>query len=145
MTGRRLLIALVVLLLSDTASTAAACALDQVPSMSMNGQLAVPNTHPAQTAGDLRHWAPFVFRGHPAPGQAVKLSENRHEVARSLTRQAMQRAPQWQLGDGTVAFGWSVTHRYITPGIRRVTVRAYDPGSRKWYPFDEATITILKK
>jgi hypothetical protein len=119
-----------------------ACALDQVPSMSMNGHLAVLNKKPPRTRAELIKWAYFIFRTHPRVGQLLHFAENRREVARSLTKQAMEHAAKWVFDDGTDAYGWVVSHTYRKRGIFRITVLAYDQGTHRWYPFDQATLIV---
>lgn len=134
--------AAVLLLAVCTASAAWACALDQVPSISMNGRLAVANQQPAETSAALARWAPFVFPARPGVRQVVRFGENRREVARSLTSQAMSHPAEWRFGDGAQAYGWTVRHAYHKPGTFRITVLAYDRTSRRWYSFDEVMVLV---
>jgi hypothetical protein len=138
---KRSLIAAALALLAST-SVARACALDQVPSMSLNGELAIVNGHAPTTAQELARWAPFVFRVRHRVGKRLWLAENRREVGRSLTVQAMSHAALWRFGDGQSALGWRVSHMYRKPATYRITVLAYDRGTRKWYEFDAATVVI---
>lgn len=140
---RATLIALV--LVTTTAEVARACALDQVPSISLDGRLAVANKQAPQTGAQLARWAPFVFLMRPRAGQTVHLAENRKEVAQSLTSQALAHAALWRFGDGRSTPGWKVSHVYRKAGSYRITVLAYDRGSHRWYPFDEATVVVEQR
>lgn len=124
---------------------AQACALDQVPSISLDGHLAVINKQVPRTPLQLAHWAPFVFRAHPRVGQMVRFAENRREVARSLTKPALHHRILWRLGDGRSAFGWHISHAYQRSGRYRVTVLAYDQRSHRWYQFDKAIAVVRER
>jgi hypothetical protein len=121
---------------------ASACALDQRPSVFADGQLAHRNTQVPTTATQLAAWAPFVFPHTYQAGHAVTFTEDRREVARSLVAAAMRRPWRWQFGDGQVGYGWTVHHTYARAGSWRITVDAYDPGTARWYTFDQALIAI---
>jgi hypothetical protein len=119
-----------------------ACALDNVPSISMNGHLAVLNH---KVPHNLKLYAPFLFKQHVTAGNRVHLSENRSEVAKSLTAATMKHEPRWWFGDGSKPrFGWSVQHTYTRHGIHRVTVQAYYAKGKRWYNFDDSLVTVTK-
>ena len=121
---------------------ARACALDSQPSAYADGQRDRVNPQVPTTSAQLTSWAPFVFaRSHPVR-RAIVLTEDRREVARTLTAAAMRRPWRWEFGDGQVAYGWTVRHAYAHPGHWRISVAAYDPGTRQWYNFDQVMITI---
>lgn len=123
---------------------AGACALDQKPSVSVDGRLARLNGHIPTSSAQLATWTYFVFdRSYPAR-HPVTLTENRREVANTLTAAAMRRPWQWQFGDGHTAYGWTVRHSYAHTGKWRISVAAYDPGTKKWYSFDQVTITVRR-
>lgn len=125
--------------------TAQACTLDNVPSVSLNGHLATFNKTVAQTSAQLRVWAPFVFRVRPASGKRLTFNENRKEVAKSLTKQAMAHPALWRFGDGSSSRGWRVSHVYKRSATYRITVLAYDRTTGKWYPFDQVTLHVRKR
>jgi hypothetical protein len=123
-------------------AVARACSLDSQPSAYADGQRDRLNTQVPTTSAQLAGWAPFVFgRSYPVR-RAIVLTEDRREVARSLTAAAMRRPWRWRFGDGQVAYGWTVRHAYAHPGHWRIAVDAYDPGTRQWYNFDQAVITV---
>lgn len=122
--------------------TAHACTLDQKPSIFADGRLARINTHPPTTQQAFATWTYFYVPGSFAAGKAIALSEDRRDVARTLTAEAMRQPWGWQFGDGRVAYGWSVRHAYARAGRWRVRVFAWDPAGRRWDMFDQATITI---
>jgi hypothetical protein len=121
---------------------ALACSLDNVPSISANGHLARLNLQPPTTQAELAIWAPFVFTQPYRTNARVIFSENRAEVARSLVPGAMLRPWLWDFGDGNHTTGWTVHHAYTRPGTWHITVDAYFPGTKKWYLFDQAEVTI---
>ena len=65
-------------------SLAAACARDGVPSVSLDGHLAVVNRSAGRVV--LTTWSPFVFTRPARHGHVVTLAENNREVARTLPR-----------------------------------------------------------
>ena len=122
-----------------------ACSLDSQPSAYADGQRDRVNMQVPTSSAQLAGWAPFVFaRGFPVR-HAIELAEDRREVARTLTAAAMRRPWRWEFGDGQVAYGWTVRHAYAHPGHWRVSVDAYDPGTRRWYNFDQVLITVMAR
>ncbi len=121
---------------------AAACDIDQQPTALANGRLDALNQEYPITAGDLASYALFVFRGHFHARQAVTFSEDRRRLAKVLQPTAMQRPWRWHFGDGHISYGWTVRHAYAHAGKWRVDVDAYDPGTRRWYPLDQITLTV---
>lgn len=119
-----------------------ACSLDSKPSVSANGVLARVNTQVPLTDAEVASWTPFVFARPLTPRRIVALAEDRREVANSLTAAAMRRPWLWDFGDKHSAQGWTVRHSYGGQGRYRITVSAYDPGTRRWYQFDQVTITV---
>ena len=131
------------LIVGGGAALVQACALDNVPSMSMNGKLA---SHNKKMPHNLRLYAPFYFKVKPEAMARDRFSENKKEVAKSLTAAAMKRAPQWYFGDGSkAAYGWSVRHVYKRKGRYKLTVRAYYARDHQWFAFDESDVTIRAK
>ena len=123
-------------------AVARACALDSRPSAYADGQRDRVNTQVPTSSAQRAGWAPFMFaRSYPVR-RAIVLTEDRREVARTLTAAAMRRPWRWAFGDGQVAYGWTVRHDYAHPGHWRISVDAYDPGTRQWYNFDQIVITI---
>jgi hypothetical protein len=126
-----------------TGTAASACGLDGVPSLVTEGQLDRVNTLPPLTAAELAVWTKFVVTRLYQAGQRLTLTEERTEVAASLTSVAMRRPWRWRFGDGTTLYGWTVKHAFAKPGKWRIQVDAYYPVDGKWYPFDSATISIV--
>lgn len=146
---RRLLVPFLVALLATRAVTASAiparaCALDQRPSLSTNGRLVVLNKQVARTQAELAIWSFFVAPGAYRTGQVVTMTENRKEVATTLMASALLQPWGWTFGDGSFSQGWTVRHAYAHPGHWKIGVYDYNPESRRWDLFDQATITIKR-
>ncbi len=122
-------------------SVVQACALDNVPSMSMNGKLAARNN---KMPGNLSIYAAFYFKRPIKAGHKVTMAENRRECARSLVASAMRHAARWRFGDGTTAYGWNVHHTYRAKGTYRITVSAYYAKGHEWYRFDEVDVVVRR-
>lgn len=121
---------------------ARACSLDSRPSVYADGRLALVNKRAPTTRSQLAVWTPFIFDRTYATHQTVTFTENRREVARSLTAAAMRRPWRWRFGDGHTAYGWTVRHAYARPGHWRIHVDAYLARTHQWYSFDQVTVTI---
>ena len=122
-------------------SFAAACARDGVPSVSLDGHLAVVNRSAGRVV--LTTWSPFVFARPARHGHVVTLAENNREVARALPRDVFTHPWRWDFGDHTrPAYGTRVHHIYRTPGTYRIAVLAYYPVYAAWQPFDDVTIHV---
>lgn len=117
--------------------------LDQQPSISADGVLATINGRPPASAAALASWAAFVFGGDYPRGEAIALTEDRRQIALVLTAAAMRRPWRWTFVNGAMADGWSVRHAYIRAGRWRIGGVAYDPGSGRWYTFDQAELTVV--
>lgn len=131
-------------LLGGPLSRAAACSLDQKPSVLADGHLALINDETPTTQAQLATWAFFAFDHSYGVRQAIVLSEDRREVAKTLTAAAMRRPWRWRFGDGQTAYGWTVRHAYAHPGQKRIEVDAYDPSTKRWYNFDQVLISIQR-
>jgi PKD domain-containing protein len=131
-----------VLALAAEAAQARACSLDSKPSVSANGVLARLNTQVPITDAAVADWTPFVFARPVSVRHTVTFAESRDDVAKSLTAAAMRRPWLWDFGDRQSAHGWAVRHSYRAQGRYRITVSAYDPGTKRWYQFDQVTITV---
>src|SRR5581483_4789359 len=77
--------------LGGPAARAAACSLDQKPSVLADGHLAVINNESPTTQAQLATWAFFTFDQSYRVRQSIVLTENRREVAQTLTAAAMRR------------------------------------------------------
>ena len=122
-------------------SLAAACAKDGVPSVSLDGRLAVVNRSATRVV--LTTWSPFVFARPARRGHVVTLAENNREVARALPRDVFTHPWRWDFGDHTrPAYGTRVHHIYRKPGTYRITVLAYYSVYGAWQPFDDVTIRV---
>ncbi|HWE60496.1 MAG TPA: PKD domain-containing protein, partial [Chloroflexota bacterium] len=122
---------------------AAACGLDNVPSLFADGQLDRFNNQPPITAAQLASWAPFILPRRYRTGHAIVFTENRREVAKSLVPAAMRRPWRWHFGDGNMTYGWTVHHAYARPGTWLVVVDAYDSSTGQWYYFDKVNVTVI--
>ena len=122
-------------------SIASACAKDGIPSVSVNGHLAVRNTPPGRLVP--ASWTYFVFKQAARHGQAVTLAENNREIARALPRAYFSHPWRWAFGDKSrPAEGSRVRHVYRKPGTYRIVVSGYYPGYHAWLPFDDVTIHV---
>jgi len=120
--------------------TATACAIDNSASLHAD-------TVPAMLTTSLPHgpgpWAPFTITQAIASEAPVQFTEAQADLARTLPA-AMRRAPyRWAFGDGTVALGHDVTHRYAHPGRYIVPVCGYDRRARGWFTFDQALVHVV--
>ncbi len=141
--------ALLAMTVAGAGSIARACTIDQRPSASADGALAHVNQQQPTTAAQLAVWAPFVFPHSYAPRRTVTLTEDRRQIASALVPSALRRPWRWSLTDGTsraayntVVYGWTIRHAFAHPGQWRVEVDAYDPGTRRWYPFDQVAVMV---
>ncbi len=142
-------IALLAISVAGGTSVARACTVDQRPSASADGVLARMNPQQPATTAQLAVWAPFVFPRVYAPRHTVALTEDRRQIARALVPAALRRPWRWGITDGTsraayntVSYGWTIRHAFAHAGQWRVEVDAYDPGTRRWYPFDQVAVTV---
>ena len=103
----------VTILVALLPSLAAACARDGVPSVSLDGHLAVVNRSAGRVV--LTTWSPFVFTRPARHGHVVTLAENNREVARALPRDVFTHPWRWDFGDHTrpphLPQAWHLPHR----------------------------------
>ena len=125
------------------AQTATACTIDGKATAFANGARAV-KTSTKLTLSTANTYAPFSFPGHYARGAAIRLGEDQAALRKALVPDAMKHAWLWQFGDGTHQSGWRVTHRYTRPGTYRISVEAYWPTLRHYYPFDTIRIVVAR-
>lgn len=120
---------------------AVACARDGIPSVSLNGRLAVLNRTAHQVV--LTTWSPFYFARPVRHGQSITLAENNREVARALPHEVFSHPWRWDFGDHSrPAYGTRVRHTYGKAGTYRIAVLAYYPVYTAWQPFDYVTIHV---
>jgi hypothetical protein len=118
-----------------------ACAIDQRPSLSVDGRLARINTLTPSGSQALATWSFFVLPGTLPAGRQLAMAEDRREVARTLTAEAMRQPCAWTFGDGRVGYGWRTRHAYAHAGVWRIGVYVWDPAGGRWDLIDQATIT----
>jgi hypothetical protein len=118
----------------------AACSIDGIPSLAMNGKLVTINYGQA-TKDNFAYWAAFSLGSAPA-GMQVRLAEDLPKVRQALSAEAMRTPFSWSFGDGDAARGASVLHTYSQPGWYKVDVRYYLPEKRQWLIFDSAQVRI---
>ena len=140
--GGAALTLLVACCVASSPASARACALDQRPSMFADGRLPRINKVVPATAAQLASWTFFVFAGSYPARHAIVFRENRRDVARTLSAEAMRQPWGWQFGDGQVAYGRTVRHAYAHAGHWPIKVYVWDPESGRWDLFDQATITV---
>jgi hypothetical protein len=131
------------LLWLSSAGAAAACSLDGIASLSVNGTVATLTSDTA-TAATISFWAPFSLLA-AAPGDRLRLSENMANVSRSIPREAAALPFAWSFGDGTSLVGRQAEHRYRQPGRFKITVRYYWPADHQWVVFDSAEQRIVPR
>jgi hypothetical protein len=128
------------LALALTPGLAAACMLDNTPSLWANGVRATLTT---TLAKDLAHWSPFTVLKAFASGAPVQLTERRADLVRTLSSAELAASFRWEFGDGAVALGHTVTHRYARPGTYRVLISSTAGPGRGWFVFDTALLHIV--
>jgi len=127
-------------LVSGLPRAATACALDYRASLYADG---VPALLTASGPHGRGPWAPFTIAQAIAAATPVRFTEAQADLARTLPP-VMRRAPYcWAFGDGTIAVGHSVTHRYARRGMYIVTVSGFDPVARGWVAFDQAVAHVV--
>ena len=132
--------ALLVLLLALGPVSAQACMLNNSASLYADGVQASPTASNASGSGP---WAPFSIGKAFATTDAVRLSEARSDLARSLTTATLAAPFRWVFGDGTTALGHVATHRYARPGVYHLMVYGLDTPTQHWFEFDSALLRIV--
>lgn len=128
------------LLLALVPHPAAACVIDNTASLSVDGVRAQLTM---ATPTDLNHYAPFTFTKAFASGHPLRIAENSTELARTLPPTERAAPYRWVFGDGAVAIGHVVTHRYAHPGLYLVEVEGVDGQPRRWLMFDKALLHVV--
>jgi hypothetical protein len=124
-----------------TISSAVACTLDGIASLSVNGATA-GLTSGRPTRANAGYWAPFTLVAEGA-GSSLQFSEDLQKVAQSLPPSILALPFRWDFGDGAVASGHTVQHTYARPGWYKITV-SYDWQARhQWVVFDSAEQQIV--
>jgi len=122
-----------------TPTLARACTLDNVASVSANGERATLSTNQPSPG---KPWAPFRFAQVYATGAPVTLGEARSDLLRSLPAAMLTVPFRWQLGDGHTVRGMSVTHRWTQTGSYLIQVYAYAASRAKWLLFDSVMVQV---
>jgi hypothetical protein len=132
---------LALILFFATLSSAVACTLDGIASLSVNGTVAgLTSGQPTRaTAG---YWAPFTLLAQGS-GSTLRFSEDLHKVGQSLPPAMLATPFHWDFGDGATASGYTVHHTYAHPGWYKITVRYDWPARRQWIVFDSAEQQIV--
>jgi hypothetical protein len=95
---------------------------------------------------DLTRWAPFTVDEAFASMAPVRLKEDPADLARSLPAATTAAPYRWAFGDGSIALGHSVVHRYRHPGIYKITIwgrYSLTAGAWHWLPFDSVLLRIV--
>jgi len=130
------------LLLTLAPSVAAACAIDSTASLSANGVRATLTSTSLSNASAAT-WAPFTVGQAFATGAPIVVDESQAELARTLTPDEVAAPYRWSFGDGGVAWGHAVTHRYARPGSYRVIVYTSAARSKTSLLFDSVLLHIV--
>jgi hypothetical protein len=118
-----------------------ACTLDGIASLSVDGVTA-SLTSGRPTQATLASWAPFTLLTQGS-GDPLHLAEDLGKVRQSLPAAALRLPFRWTFGDGAVAYGYAVTHRYARPGRYTITVSYEWPAQGRWVVFDTAEQPIV--
>ncbi|HVC82908.1 MAG TPA: hypothetical protein VNL35_20675 [Chloroflexota bacterium] len=121
-------------------SVAQACTLDNVASVSANGESAILSTSQPSPG---KPWAPFRFAQAYAIGTPVSLQEARSDLVRSLPAALLASPFRWRLGDGHVVRGMSVTHQWARSGDYLIQVYAYAASRAQWLLFDSVLVHVV--
>jgi hypothetical protein len=118
----------------------AACGIDGIPSLTMNGRLVTIN-HGQATRDNLSYYAPFLLGG-AGLGARLRFAEDASKLHKTLTDKAFATPFQWTFGDGGTAHGLAASHRYSTPGWYKIDVSYYYTPQRRWVVFDSAQLLV---
>src|SRR5579862_5847047 len=92
-------------------SSAAACTVDGVPSLSLNGGLVrVNRATPSSVA--VGTWAPFLAATTFSVGAQLRFVENQAQLRKVLYPETCSRPWKWRFGDGVTVVGDSPVHVY---------------------------------
>lgn len=142
--GRLVLISIslaVVIGLGTGTLGANACTIDGKATARADGQLASRTTTPYSTKA-AHTWAAFAFDRTFGRSSVVTLTEDRAVLVGVLPSEATGHPWRWQFGDGTTTVGWTVHHRYVHTGTYRITVGAYYPSWKQYFPIDLIRIVV---
>ena len=120
-----------------------ACTIDGQPTAVADGHRAVLATD-NPTVPTARTWAPFTFPGAYRVHTVIRLSEERAQLRAVLPPEAFTRPWSWQFGDGALAVGWAVRHRYGRPAGYRIVVAAYFPTWHRYVAVDAVRIVTTR-
>lgn len=125
--------------------SAAGCTIDGKATAYANG-LRANVTRGVFSSVAVRTWAPFSFVGRFNVRGPIRFSEDNAELKRVLpaAATAAHRPWRWDFGDGTLATGWSASHRYAHPGAYRISVDAYYPSWRRYFSFDLVRLIVSR-
>lgn len=132
---------LAILLFGVLASTAKACSLDGIASLSVNGHKAAITTDKV-TASSLAYWSSFSLLA-AAPGDTLHYMEDMANVGLSIPKESTSLPFRWSFGDGSTVLGRTATHRYRHTGRYRLTVAYFWPSHHQWVEFDSAEQRIV--
>ncbi len=118
-----------------------ACTIDGKATARADGRLASRSSTPYSSKA-ARTWAAFAFGGTFGHRSIVALTEERGLLTGVLPSEATSHPWRWQFGDGTTAIGWTVHHRYVHTGTYRITVGAYYPSWKQYFPIDLIRIVV---
>ena len=133
-------LAIIAALLLGAPAAARACTLDNVASVSANGEQAILSTDQPRSG---EAWAPFRFAQAYAIGSRITLGEERSDLAKSLPADMLSSPFRWVLGDGSSVRGTSVSHAWARQGTYLVRVYAYAASRARWLLFDSVLIQIV--
>lgn len=127
-------------LLALAASPALACTIDSVPSATALGRVSIVyQVDPASISPAT--YAPFIFPGSFGVGWSIRFAER--STGLQLTPSQLHDRWRWAFGDGTTAWGHTVTHTYRKPGTYVITVVTAVRSATFYFPFDRVLVQVL--